>query len=166
MKTYLFLSIIITFFASLELRRVYHFIFWLVSVEFTVIIPWENICFGPSFKSSSRHVIDLHYSFRYLAFLSASLSPRFFPLSISSFSIGKWFLHKVTFITNKWDFNMEIEAAHPICPNLSLLLRRECCTFSNGEYVKSGLAVLEKWISDSTEEVSIIYPLCSWHITD
>ncbi|KAF3778526.1 Myosin-15 [Nymphaea thermarum] len=35
----------------------------------------------------------------------------------------------------------------------SLLLRRECCTFSNGEYVKSGLAELERWISDVTEEV-------------
>ncbi|KAK9082960.1 hypothetical protein Scep_029431 [Stephania cephalantha] len=29
----------------------------------------------------------------------------------------------------------------------SLLLRRECCTFSNGEYVKSGLAELELWCS-------------------
>ncbi|XP_058101304.1 myosin-6-like [Magnolia sinica] len=27
----------------------------------------------------------------------------------------------------------------------SLLLRRECCTFSNGEYVKAGLAELELW---------------------
>ncbi|PKA62171.1 DNA topoisomerase III [Apostasia shenzhenica] len=36
----------------------------------------------------------------------------------------------------------------------SLLLRRECCTFSNGEYVKSGLLVLEKWIVDATEEVT------------
>ncbi|KAK7310693.1 hypothetical protein RJT34_08355 [Clitoria ternatea] len=35
----------------------------------------------------------------------------------------------------------------------SLLLRRECCTFSNGEYVKSGLAELEKWIVNATEEV-------------
>ncbi|KAB1210360.1 Myosin-17 [Morella rubra] len=34
----------------------------------------------------------------------------------------------------------------------SLLLRRECCTFSNGEYVKSGLAELEKWIVGATEE--------------
>ncbi|KAF0892732.1 hypothetical protein E2562_017698 [Oryza meyeriana var. granulata] len=34
----------------------------------------------------------------------------------------------------------------------SLLLRRECCTFSNGEYVKTGLCVLEKWILDATEE--------------
>ncbi|KAG0499464.1 hypothetical protein HPP92_004155 [Vanilla planifolia] len=34
----------------------------------------------------------------------------------------------------------------------SLLLRRECCTFTNGEYVKSGLSVLEKWITDATEE--------------
>lgn len=35
----------------------------------------------------------------------------------------------------------------------SLLLRRECCTFSNGEYVKSGLAELEKWIVNAKEEV-------------
>ncbi|KAH7656520.1 Myosin ATPase protein [Dioscorea alata] len=41
----------------------------------------------------------------------------------------------------------------------SLLLRRECCTFSNGEYVKSGLAVLEKWITDATEE----FAGTSWH---
>ncbi|KAL6883729.1 hypothetical protein ACP4OV_011143 [Aristida adscensionis] len=34
----------------------------------------------------------------------------------------------------------------------SMLLRRECCTFSNGEYVKSGLCVLEKWIVDTSEE--------------
>ncbi|RVX05381.1 Myosin-17 [Vitis vinifera] len=34
----------------------------------------------------------------------------------------------------------------------SLLLRRECCSFSNGEYVKSGLAELEQWCSYATEE--------------
>ncbi|GAV80711.1 Myosin_head domain-containing protein/IQ domain-containing protein/DIL domain-containing protein [Cephalotus follicularis] len=41
----------------------------------------------------------------------------------------------------------------------SLLLRRECCTFSNGEYVKSGLAELEKWIVGAKEE----YAGTSWH---
>uniref|UniRef100_A0A7N0VDA3 Uncharacterized protein n=2 Tax=Kalanchoe fedtschenkoi TaxID=63787 RepID=A0A7N0VDA3_KALFE len=41
----------------------------------------------------------------------------------------------------------------------SLLLRRECCTFSNGEYMKSGLAELEKWIANATEE----YAGTSWH---
>ncbi|XP_071738132.1 myosin-6-like [Rutidosis leptorrhynchoides] len=34
----------------------------------------------------------------------------------------------------------------------SLLLRRECCTFSNGEYVKSGLAELEIWCSQAKQE--------------
>ncbi|XP_048332479.2 myosin-15 isoform X4 [Ziziphus jujuba] len=34
----------------------------------------------------------------------------------------------------------------------SLLLRRECCSFSNGEYAKSGLAELEKWIVNAKEE--------------
>lgn len=35
----------------------------------------------------------------------------------------------------------------------SLLLRRECCTFSNGEYVKSGLAELELWCAEADVEV-------------
>ncbi|GMY38564.1 myosin-17-like isoform X2 [Fagus crenata] len=34
----------------------------------------------------------------------------------------------------------------------SLLLRRECCSFSNGEYVKAGLAELEQWCYEATEE--------------
>ncbi|CAH2077072.1 unnamed protein product, partial [Thlaspi arvense] len=41
----------------------------------------------------------------------------------------------------------------------SLLLRRECCTFSNGEYVKSGISELEKWIASVKEEFSGT----SWH---
>uniref|UniRef100_A0A7N0SYH6 Uncharacterized protein n=1 Tax=Kalanchoe fedtschenkoi TaxID=63787 RepID=A0A7N0SYH6_KALFE len=40
----------------------------------------------------------------------------------------------------------------------SLLLRRECCTFSNGEYVKAGLAELELWCAQATEE----YAGSSW----
>lgn len=34
----------------------------------------------------------------------------------------------------------------------SLLLRRECCSFSNGEYVKAGLAEIEQWCCDATDE--------------
>ncbi|CAL0330294.1 unnamed protein product [Lupinus luteus] len=35
----------------------------------------------------------------------------------------------------------------------SLLLRRECCSFSNGEYVKTGLAELEQWyVVEATEQ--------------
>ncbi|KAK2452762.1 hypothetical protein P8452_00475 [Trifolium repens] len=41
----------------------------------------------------------------------------------------------------------------------SLLLRRECCTFSNGEYMKSGLSELEKWIANAKE----MYAGTSWH---
>ncbi|KAM7494439.1 hypothetical protein LguiB_029048 [Lonicera macranthoides] len=40
----------------------------------------------------------------------------------------------------------------------SLLLRRECCSFSNGEYVKAGLAELENWCSTATDE----YAGSSW----
>ncbi|XP_071734137.1 myosin-9-like isoform X1 [Rutidosis leptorrhynchoides] len=34
----------------------------------------------------------------------------------------------------------------------SLLLRRECCSFSNGEYVKAGLGEIEHWCYNATEE--------------
>ncbi|KAL9320396.1 hypothetical protein ACSQ67_012235 [Phaseolus vulgaris] len=37
----------------------------------------------------------------------------------------------------------------------SLLLRRECCSFSNGEYVKSGLGELEDWCCGATDEEGI-----------
>lgn len=40
----------------------------------------------------------------------------------------------------------------------SLLLRRECCSFSNGEYVKAGLAELEHWAYEASEE----YAGSSW----
>ncbi|RLM80253.1 hypothetical protein C2845_PM12G30930 [Panicum miliaceum] len=40
----------------------------------------------------------------------------------------------------------------------SLLLRRECCSFSNGEYVKAGLAELELWCAKATTE----YAASSW----
>ena len=35
----------------------------------------------------------------------------------------------------------------------ALLLRRECCSFSNGEYIKTGLSELENWLIDSKEHV-------------
>ncbi|CAK9144802.1 unnamed protein product [Ilex paraguariensis] len=34
----------------------------------------------------------------------------------------------------------------------SLLLRRECCSFSNGEYVKAGLQELEQWCIRATDQ--------------
>jgi hypothetical protein len=42
---------------------------------------------------------------------------------------------------------------HDYCLFCSLLLRRECCSFSNGEYVKAGLAELEMWCAKATAEV-------------
>uniref|UniRef100_A0ACD5X744 Uncharacterized protein n=1 Tax=Avena sativa TaxID=4498 RepID=A0ACD5X744_AVESA len=40
----------------------------------------------------------------------------------------------------------------------SLLLRRECCSFSNGEFLKAGLQEMEQWCSATTEE----YAGTSW----
>lgn len=54
-----------------------------------------------------------------------------------------------------------------------LLLRRECCSFSNGEYVKTGLAEVENWIhsagkdwtGESWDELRYIRQVC-WHCTE
>jgi len=40
----------------------------------------------------------------------------------------------------------------------SILLQGECCTFKDGEYVKSGLAELEGWCTEATKEVHCIPP--------
>lgn len=92
---------------------------------------------------------------RCLPFLSANSSTSSSPSSISSFSTGIYLFHlKVTeSVINHWKFDML--SCWVYSNGSSLLLRRECCTFSNGEYVKSGLALLEKWIADVTEEVII-----------
>ncbi|CAA3019629.1 Myosin-11 [Olea europaea subsp. europaea] len=37
----------------------------------------------------------------------------------------------------------------------SLLLRRQCCSFSNSEYIKAGLAELEYWCYKAAEEVPL-----------
>ncbi|KAL6212224.1 hypothetical protein ACLB2K_017445 [Fragaria x ananassa] len=64
--------------------------------------------------------------------------------------VPSFFIHKL--ITQVFSFiNMSLFN--------SLLLRRECCTFSNGEYVKSGLAELEKWIVNTGDE----FAGTSWH---
>ena len=39
----------------------------------------------------------------------------------------------------------------------SLLLRRECCSFSNGEYLKAGLYELEQWCLKATNQVNLTY---------
>mmetsp|Transcript_16713 Transcript_16713/g.28212 ORF Transcript_16713/g.28212 Transcript_16713/m.28212 type:complete len:1568 (-) Transcript_16713:109-4812(-) len=66
---------------------------------------------------------------------------------IKSFLIRKLFTQVFSFI-NVQLFN-------------SLLLRRECCSFSNGEYVKMGLAELENWLhmagADSVDSDSVAW---------
>ena len=58
------------------------------------------------------------------------------------------------FIFNIFDVLILAGSNYSSLPNgCSLLLRRECCSFSNGEYVKAGLAELEHWCYKATDEV-------------
>lgn len=58
-------------------------------------------------------------------------------------------------ITNNIAILFKIMIVLFIFPLCSLLLRRECCSFSNGEYVKAGLAELKNWCYYATDEVAI-----------
>lgn len=62
------------------------------------------------------------------------------------------------FVRTKYGIMWNI--SHNLC---SLLLRRECCSFSNGEYVKAGLSELELWCYDATEEVSTLQSFVSFN---
>ncbi|KAG5523842.1 hypothetical protein RHGRI_030739 [Rhododendron griersonianum] len=66
-----------------------------------------------------------------------------------------WYLH---FLSVRLLPRFSLSSTYPFSTG-NLLLRRECCTFSNGEYVKSGLVELEKWIVGVTEE----FAGTSWH---
>ena len=44
----------------------------------------------------------------------------------------------------------------------SLLLHRECCTSKSGEQIRSGLAELELWCTEATEEVHYICPFTTF----
>lgn len=55
--------------------------------------------------------------------------------------VSKLFLLESSYLT--WVFLLNIL--------YSLLLRKECCTFSNGEFVKAGLAELELWCGQVNE---------------
>lgn len=50
------------------------------------------------------------------------------------------------FITLFWKIKIFIFIVSRLYFAFSLLLRLECCSFSNGEYVKAGLAELEHWV--------------------
>ncbi|CAN4113680.1 unnamed protein product [Withania somnifera] len=55
-------------------------------------------------------------------------------------------------ITSRFNYMLNLIFSLSMPPCCSLLLRRECCSFSNGEYVKTGLAELEHWCYKATDE--------------
>ncbi|KAH7437281.1 hypothetical protein KP509_05G063900 [Ceratopteris richardii] len=91
---------------------------------------------SPSSVSASQHLLSSHWHsiINSLNMLLNTLRSNHVP----PFLISKIFTQIFSFI-NVQLFN-------------SLLLRRECCSFSNGEYVKAGLAELERWIFETSEK--------------
>lgn len=122
------------------------------------IQPLTVIYFSPLFSYQKLYMFRCHPS----SFVNQL--PKFFPSSISHSSTGKmprlhgwiFWLQIINLLCCIVDFHMfsfqfQFNLLIIFC---SLLLRRECCTFSNGEYMKSGLAELEKWIANAKEMVN------------
>jgi len=89
-------------------------------------------------RSPSAHGPTLSTHWRTILEALEKLSEVMRQNHVPSFLVRKFFTQVFSFI-NVQLFN-------------SLLLRRECCSFSNGEYVKTGLAELENWLYDAGEE--------------
>ncbi|GLJ12455.1 hypothetical protein SUGI_0191160 [Cryptomeria japonica] len=91
---------------------------------------------SPNFGGSNHQALGSHWHniIKILSSLLNTLCSNHVP----AFFISKLFTQVFSFI-NVQLFN-------------SMLLRRECCSFSNGEYVKFGLSELEQWICEATEK--------------
>ncbi|WZY81644.1 hypothetical protein YC2023_028028 [Brassica napus] len=57
-------------------------------------------------------------------------------------------------ITEKLEHTLTMMAENHFVSSGSLLLRRECCSFSNGEYLKMGLHELEQWCLKTEDEAA------------
>ena len=98
----------------------------------------------------------LAYScYRFVRFLSRLYSLRLSHSSMSNCSTGErlficycgiW----IFIISRLWPDEITVL----IC---SLVTRRDNCSFINGEYAKSGLDELEKWCSETNEEVLVSF---------
>lgn len=92
--------------------------------------------------------------FRCLRFLFRRSILKHFRILMSNSSIGNFCFLFRNYSSSFHDVSFtDACKTHHFC---SLLLRRECCTFSNGEYVKAGLAELELWCCQAKEEVSTL----------
>ncbi|MFS7997606.1 putative Dilute domain-containing protein [Helianthus anomalus] len=86
-------------------------------------------------------MISVHNTINFVLQISfSSSSSSFFPtkLCVPPFLVRKIFTQIFSFINDQL-FN-------------SLLLRRECCSFSNGDYVKARLGELKDWCFNATDE--------------
>mmetsp|Transcript_6824 Transcript_6824/g.22658 ORF Transcript_6824/g.22658 Transcript_6824/m.22658 type:complete len:1580 (+) Transcript_6824:86-4825(+) len=89
-------------------------------------------------RSPSAHGPTLSTHWRTILEALEKLSEVMRQNHVPSFLVRKFFTQVFSFI-NVQLFN-------------SLLLRRECCSFSNGQYLQMGLAELEGWLSNAGEE--------------
>lgn len=97
----------------------------------------------------------LLYCFRFLQFSVRRCLLRFFVIVMYSYLTGSCCsLVAGILITVRYQTMLCFNFGICYC---SLLLRRECCTFNNGEYVKAGLAELELWCGQVKEEVLSLF---------
>ena len=98
---------------------------------------------------------------RFPQFWSTNCLPRYFLWSMYNYLTGNCFLvvlscYLVRSVFEKSCQKYEQLTLIHVWSSLSenrLLLRRECCSYSNGQYIKDGLTQLKHWCNDVSREV-------------
>lgn len=108
---------------------------------------YELYCYLFSLSFKCTKILRSYCYFRCLQFLSRRFLLKRSHTSTYNYSTGNESSYSCDIIRCQKD------SLYGDSTVFSLLLRRECCTFSNGEYVKAGLAELELWCCQAKEEV-------------
>lgn len=88
---------------------------------------------------------------RFPQFWSTNCLPRYFLWSMCNCLTGRFFFG-CTIILSCYKYEICPCSVSSLFEN-RLLLRRECCSFSNGQYIKDGLTQLKYWCNDISQEV-------------
>jgi hypothetical protein len=97
---------------------------------------------------SSKCAVLIQLNFcRFHQFWWTSYSLKYFHWLMSNCLTGKHFVLAIL-SSHMYSFSKIVSF------KTRLLLRRECCSFSNGEYVGAGLAELKHWSESATREVN------------
>ncbi|KAF8394311.1 hypothetical protein HHK36_020518 [Tetracentron sinense] len=144
-----------SFLSTLKVNHVSGICVFVVSSYVLLLFPFTWMLRHDCYSLGLFFFFRLILNFFETIFITMYFLPTYF--QVPPFLVCKVFTQIFSFI-NVQLFNRLLLSSQKVvlysCPlsGCSLLLRRECCSFSNSEYVKAGLAELEHWCYKATDE--------------